>query len=75
MGRKNTCHPFAMAIPAGSHHHLVAIVGDDEGMAEEMPKVPSGVIGLGSAMMIIPGLSTMSISTPLTCSHSRAGCR
>src|SRR5262245_40105192 len=29
----------------------------------KMPNMPSGVIGLGSAMMIMPGLSTLSISS------------
>ena len=30
----------------------------------KMPNMPSAVIGLGSAMMIMPGLSTMSLSMP-----------
>src|SRR5215468_10019350 len=29
----------------------------------KMPNIPSAVIGLGSAMMIMPGLSTLSISS------------
>src|SRR6266436_3258951 len=39
----------------------------------KMPNIPSAVIGLGSAMMIMPGLSTLSISSASVRSANTCG--
>src|SRR5262249_18910533 len=56
--------PSATAIASGklSTHSWPASV-TMKVCPRKMPNIPSAVIGLGSAMMIMPGLSTLSISS------------
>jgi len=56
-------NPEATAISSGKIVDAIRgpSLGHDEGVGrEKMPNIPFAVIGLGSAMMIMPGLSTLS---------------
>src|SRR5262249_41624746 len=64
LGQHVVAQPFATAISSGnlsttSCPSLVTM----KVWPRKMPNSPSAVIGLGSAMMIMPGLSTLSISS------------